>query len=157
MVRVHPEILANQKLPKPLVGEGIWDERLEDIRAYERYLARNGVLILKFFLNVSHEEQKKRFLERIDNPEKNWKFSASDAAERRHWKKYMKAYEQAIRATATPEAPWYVVPADNKWYMRLVVAAAVIEALDRLDLHFPEVGAEKLADLATAREALLAE
>ncbi|MCB1007897.1 MAG: polyphosphate kinase 2 family protein [Acidobacteria bacterium] len=157
VVRVHPEILANQKLPKPLVGEGIWDERLEDIRAYERYLARNGVLILKFFLNVSHEEQKKRFLERIDNPEKNWKFSASDAAERRHWKKYMKAYEQAIRATATPEAPWYVVPADNKWYMRLVVAAAVIEALDRLDLHFPEVGAEKLADLATAREALLAE
>jgi len=157
VVRVHPEILEKQKLPPRLVGKKVWDERLEDIRAYERYLARNGVLVLKFFLNVSREEQKKRFLERIDNPEKNWKFSATDAAERKHWKAYMKAYEEAIRATATPEAPWYVVPADNKWYMRVVVAAAVIEALDRLDLRFPEVGAERLADLAAARAALLAE
>lgn len=157
VVRVHPEILGKQKLPPKLVGKKIWDERLEDIRAYERYLARNGVLILKFFLNVSRGEQKKRFLERIDNPEKNWKFSATDAAERKHWKAYMKAYEKAIRATATTEAPWYVVPADNKWYMRLVVAAAVIDALDRLDLRFPEVGPEKLADLEAARRALLAE
>jgi len=157
VVRVHREILGKQKLPPKLVGKKIWDERLEDIRAYERYLARNGVLILKFFLNVSRGEQKKRFLERIDNPEKNWKFSATDAAERRHWKAYMKAYEKAIRATATTEAPWYVVPADNKWYMRLVVAAAVIDALDRLDLRFPEVGPEKLADLEAARRALLAE
>ncbi len=157
VVRVHPEFLERQRLPRQLVGKEVWQERYEDIRAYERYLSRNGVLIRKFFLNVSREEQRERFLERIDNPEKNWKFSSADAAERKHWKSYMAAYEDAIRATATPEAPWYVVPADNKWYMRLVVAAAVIDALDSLDLRFPEVGAAKLADLAAARAALLAQ
>lgn len=156
-VRIHPEFLGAQKLPCSCVKKRIWDERFEDIRAFERYLTRNGTIVRKFFLHVSKEEQRKRFLERIDLPEKNWKFSSSDARERGHWEKYMDAYEKTIRATATPEAPWYVVPANNKWFTRLVVAAAVIDALASLDLHYPEVGDEKLQELASARELLLAE
>jgi len=157
VVRVHRRILEAQKLPPRLVGKGIWDERLEDIRAYERYLARNGVAIVKFFLNVSKEEQRERFLARIDEPEKNWKFSARDVAERAHWDDYRDAYERAIRATAAPEAPWYVVPADHKWYLRLVVASAVIDTLAGLDLKFPELPPEERAALAEARRALESE
>jgi PPK2 family polyphosphate:nucleotide phosphotransferase len=154
VVRVHPEFLAGQKIPRALVGKSIWENRFEDIRGIERYLGRNGILVRKFFLNVSRKEQKKRFLERLNNPAKNWKFSANDAAERTHWDAYMKAYEDMIRNTATPEAPWYVVPADNKWFTRLVVAAAVIDALDGLDLAYPKVGKRKAAELAAARKAL---
>lgn len=155
VVRVHPELLHGQKVPPELVGKRVWKERFEDIRDIERYLGRNGVVIRKFFLNVSRDEQKRRFLERIDNPEKNWKFSASDAREREHWDDYMAAYEDMIRETATPEAPWYVVPADNKWFTRVVVAAAVIEALDSLNLAYPEVGKKKRDELAAAREVLI--
>jgi len=154
VVRVHPEYLAAQKLPPDVVGKRIWDERFQDIRAFERYLSRNGVLIRKFFLHVSREEQRRRFLERIDNPEKNWKFSSADAKERGYWDAYMEAYEDMIRNTATADAPWYVVPADNKWFTRVVVAAAVIDALDSLDLAYPEVGEEQLAELAAARKLL---
>ena len=157
VVRVHPELLAKQKLPPGLVGKDIWDDCYEDICSFERYLSRNGVVIRKFFLHVSHEEQKKRFLERIEQPEKNWKFSATDARERGYWKDYMEAYEDLIRHTATKEAPWYVVPADNKWFTRIVVAAAVIDALAALELHYPKVTKEKLAELAEAKKALLAE
>ena len=152
-----PEILEKQKLPSSLVDADVFERRYEDIRAHEDYLAQNGVLILKFFLHVSREEQKRRFLERLEDPDKNWKFSANDAAERAHWKKYMKAYEEAIRHTATPHAPWYVVPADNKWYTRIVVASAVVDALASLDLHYPKVGKAQRAELAKARRALLAE
>ncbi len=154
VVRVHKEILAHQKLPPALVGKSIWDERYEDIRNIERYLARNGVLIRKFFLNVSKKEQKERFLERLDNPDKNWKFSLADAKERGHWDEYQEAYEDMIRATATKEAPWYVVPADSKWFTRVVVAAAIIDALGSLDLKFPEVADAKKKELAAARRAL---
>jgi len=155
VVRVHPELLEKQKLPRELVTKNIWEERFQDIRAFERYLGRNGIIIRKFFLNVSKKEQKKRFLERIENPDKNWKFSSSDAKEREYWNDYMEAYEDAIRNTATKEAPWYVVPADNKWFTRVVVAAAIIEALDSLDLEYPKVGEEKLAELAAAKKILL--
>jgi PPK2 family polyphosphate:nucleotide phosphotransferase len=152
-VRVHPEFLAGQKLPPRLVGKGIFDERLEDIAAYERYLARQGTVVLKFFLNVGKAEQKKRFLARIDEPEKNWKFSANDVAERAHWDAYMDAYQEAIRGTAE-HAPWYVVPADTKWFTRLVVVAAIVQALEGLDLQYPKVTkAQKLA-LEGARKAL---
>ena len=137
VVRVHRELLEKQKLPPELVTKDIWKERFQDIRSFERYLTRNGVVIRKFFLNVSNKEQKKRFLERIKEPEKNWKFSANDAKEREHWDEYMEAYEDMIQNTASKEAPWYVVPADNKWFTRVVVAAAVIEALSSLDLHYP--------------------
>ena len=154
VIRVHPELLEKQKLPKELITKDIWNERYKDIRGFERYLSRNGVLIRKFFLHVSKGEQKKRFLERLDKPEKNWKFSASDAKERGHWDEYMEAYEQTIRETATKAAPWYVVPADNKWFTRVVVAAAVIDAMASLDLEYPKVGKEKLKELAVAREAL---
>ena len=154
VARVHPEILAGQKLPPSLVTARIWDERLEDIAAYERYLARNGVVILKFFLHVSKAEQKRRFLARLDEPEKNWKFSPSDVAERRHWKAYQDAYEEAIRATASRHAPWYVVPADHKWFTRLVVAGAVVDALADLDLAYPKVDAAKRKALAAARREL---
>jgi PPK2 family polyphosphate:nucleotide phosphotransferase len=154
VVRVHEDILAKQKLPEKLVTNHIWDERFQDIRNFEKYLSRNGILIRKFFLHVSKEEQKKRFLERIDNPEKNWKFSTADAKERGHWDEYMKAYEEMIRNTATKESPWYVVPADNKWFTRLVVAAAVINAIDSLYLAYPEVGEEKLKELAEAKSLL---
>jgi PPK2 family polyphosphate:nucleotide phosphotransferase len=154
VVRVHQEILEKQKLPPSLVTKKIWDERFEDINAYERYLSRNGVLIRKFFLNVSKEEQKKRFLERLDNPNKNWKFSVADARERGHWDDYMEAYEDMIRNTATKHAPWYVAPADKKWFTRLVVAAGIIDALDGLNLSFPKVDDEKLKELAAARAVL---
>ncbi|HSF14815.1 MAG TPA: polyphosphate kinase 2 family protein [Vicinamibacteria bacterium] len=157
VVRVHEDLLHKQKLPPSLVTKDIWKDRLRDIRRFERYLSGNGVVVRKFFLHVSKKEQKKRFLERIENPEKNWKFSSADARERGHWKDYMKAYEGAIRATATKESPWYVVPADNKWFTRVVVAAAIIDALASIDLHYPKVGKEKLEELALAKEALLAE
>ncbi|HYR00299.1 MAG TPA: polyphosphate kinase 2 family protein [Casimicrobiaceae bacterium] len=157
VVRVHPEFLQNQRLPAGLVGSGIWDDRLRDIAAFERYLARNGVLVLKFFLNVSRKEQKRRFLERLDHPDKNWKFSAADVKERAHWRDYMHAYEEAIRATAAKHAPWYVVPADNKWYTRLVVAASIVDALARLDLSYPEVDPAERKALRAARATLEAE
>ncbi len=155
VVRVHPAFLEKQKLPPELVTKNIWRERFQDIRCAERYLGRNGVLIRKFFLHVSKKEQKRRFLERLDTPEKNWKFSANDATEREFWDDYMEAYEDMIRHTATRDAPWYVVPADNKWFTRVVVAAAVIDALARLDLHYPKVGKEKLKELAAAKRALM--
>jgi PPK2 family polyphosphate:nucleotide phosphotransferase len=157
VVRVHPQILQKQKIPRELLTKRIWDERHEDIRDFERYLNRNGVLVRKFFLNVSKEEQNKRFLERIDNPEKNWKFSTADSHERKHWNDYQRAYEDMIRATATEDAPWYVVPADHKWFSRLVVAAAVIDALSSLDLAYPKVDAAQLKELAAAKDELLAE
>lgn len=156
VVRVHPEFLAGQKLPEQCITKNIWEERFEDIRSFERYLVRNGTVVLKFFLHVSKQEQEKRFLERIELPEKNWKFSSADMKERGFWKEYQSAYEETIRATATKEAPWYVVPADNKWFARMVVAAAVIDALASLDLHYPQVGEAKLKELAEARKALLA-
>ena len=155
VVRVHPELLAKQKLPPTLVTRDIWKQRFEDIGNFEQYLAHNGVVVRKFFLNVSKKEQKRRFLERIETPEKNWKFSASDAAEREHWKEYTEAYEDTIRQTASDAAPWYVVPADNKWFTRVVVAAAVIETLASLDLKYPEVGEDKLKELAATKKALL--
>jgi PPK2 family polyphosphate:nucleotide phosphotransferase len=154
VARVHPEILQRQKLPPSLVGRKVYDERLEDIAALERYLTRQGTVIRKFFLNVSRDAQKKRFMERLDQPEKNWKFSATDVQERGHWKAYMDAYEQAIRATATEQAPWIVVPADNKWFSRLLVAATIVEALLELDLAYPRVDAAKKKTLAAARAQL---
>jgi PPK2 family polyphosphate:nucleotide phosphotransferase len=154
VVRVHEEYLRRQKLPARLVGKEIWEERYEDIRNFERYLTRNGIAVCKFFLHVSKKEQKRRFLERLERPEKNWKFSAADAAEREHWKEYMEAYEEMIRNTATKYAPWYVVPADNKWFTRVVVAAAAIGTLASLDLEFPEVGKEKRKELEKIREKL---
>jgi PPK2 family polyphosphate:nucleotide phosphotransferase len=154
VVRVHPEFLARQRIPTGLVTDGIWKERFEDIRNFEHYLSHNGVVVRKFFLHVSKKEQKRRFLERIDNPDKNWKFSAGDAAEREHWSAYMEAYEDMIRHTASEEAPWYVVPADNKWFTRTVVAAAVIETLASLDLGYPVVGQDQLRALARAKAAL---
>jgi PPK2 family polyphosphate:nucleotide phosphotransferase len=157
VVRVHPEFLARQKLPAALVGKRIWDDRLRDIRDFEGYLARNGVLVRKFFLNVSYEEQRRRFLARLDVPEKHWKFSSADVRERQHWNEYMAAYQEMIRETATRDSPWFVVPADKKWYTRLIVAAAVIDGMASLNLSFPKVSAEKLKELAAARKALLAE
>jgi PPK2 family polyphosphate:nucleotide phosphotransferase len=157
VVRVHQELLGSQKLPPKLVKADIWQQRYRDIRCFERYLSANGVLVRKFFLHVSKKEQKKRFLERIEEPVKNWKFSTNDARERAHWKDYMKAYESAIQNTATKRSPWFVVPADNKWFTRVVVAAAIIDALASLDLHYPKVGKAKLQELAVAKEALLAE
>jgi len=157
VVKVHPQILAGQKLPPDVVTKRIWDERYEDIASFERYLARNGVAVVKFFLHVSRKEQKKRFLERLEKPDKNWKFSLGDAVERKFWNSYMTAYEDAIRATATPWAPWYVVPADNKWFTRLVVASAVIDTLEKMDLAYPEVDEAKKADLAQAKDALESE
>lgn len=154
VARVHPPVLDRQKLPPRLVTKRIWDERLEDIAAYERYLARQGTVVLKFFLNVSKGEQRKRFLSRIEEPEKNWKFSASDVAERRHWDDYQAAYEAAIRATAAPHAPWFVVPADRKWFTRLVVVAALVQALEELELHYPEVTEAQRLALAQARAEL---
>ncbi|MFZ4406612.1 MAG: polyphosphate kinase 2 family protein [Paracraurococcus sp.] len=154
VARVHPEILAGQNLPPGLRGKKIWDERLQDIANYEGYLARQGIVVVKFFLNVSREEQRKRFLSRIEEPAKNWKFSASDVAERHHWDDYQAAYEKAIRATASPHAPWYVVPADNKWFTRLVVAGTLALTLGELDLDYPQVGEEALARLAAARKEL---
>ena len=155
VVRVHPGLLAKEKMPAKLVTKDIWKERFKDIRAFERYLARNGTVILKFFLHVSKEEQKRRFLERIDNPAKNWKFAMGDVEERKLWDDYMAAYEDMIRNTSGPEAPWFVVPADNKWFTRLVVAAEVVEALDDLNLKFPSVTGEARGELAKARKILM--
>ena len=157
VVRVHEALLAAQKLPAGLVTKKIWKHRFEDIRAFERYLARNGTLILKFFLHVSKDEQKKRFLERLDNPDKNWKFELGDVRERGHWDDYMSAYQDMIRHTASAHAPWYVVPADNKWFTRVVVAAAIIEGLSSLDLAYPRVDEAKREELAVARDALTRE
>jgi PPK2 family polyphosphate:nucleotide phosphotransferase len=154
VVRVHAEILKRQKLPSPLVGKRIWDERLADIANFEDYLTRQGTKILKFFLYVSRKEQKKRFLDRLDEPEKNWKFSASDVQERKFWDDYMHAFEEAIRATASKHAPWFVVPADNKWFTRLVVAAAIVDAMESLGLAYPKVDAAKKKEFAAARAAL---
>lgn len=155
VVRVHSEYLAKQKLPPQLVTKKIWKERAEDIRNFEQYLSRNGVVVRKFFLHVSKKEQQQRFLERIDNPLKNWKFSSNDAAERDYWDQYMEAYEEMIRTTATSYAPWYVVPADNKWFTRVVVAGAIIEALADLNLAYPKVDKAKRADLMMARKKLV--
>ena len=157
VVRVHKELLARQKLPPALVSKHIWNERFQDIRAFERYLARNGTLILKFFLHVSKDEQRRRFLARIDDPAKRWKFSMGDVAERKLWDKYMDAYQDMIRHTSAVHAPWYVIPADNKWFARLAVAGALVDAIERLDLHFPKVEGAALQDLMKARKALLAE
>jgi len=156
IVRVHPEYLAKQNLPPELITKDIWEDRFRDIRAFERYLANNGVAICKFFLHVSKKEQKRRFLERLENPEKNWKFSAADLNERGFWDEYHEAYEDMICHTATKHAPWYVVPADNKWFTRLVVAAAVIDTLADLNLAYPKVDKDKLKELRVAKRALLA-
>jgi PPK2 family polyphosphate:nucleotide phosphotransferase len=154
VVRVHPEIFAKEKLPKGCVGNRIWDERLADIANFEDYLTRQGTLILKFFLHVSRDEQKKRFMERLNTPEKSWKFSPADVQERDHWDDYMHAFEEAIRATAAQLAPWYVVPADHKWFTRLIVAAAIGEAVDKLGLSYPQADAMKKKELAMASEKL---
>jgi PPK2 family polyphosphate:nucleotide phosphotransferase len=151
VVRVHQELLKLQKLPPEYVGKRIWNERLADIVNFEDYLTRQGVIVLKFFLNLSREEQKKRFMKRLDDPDRHWKFSASDVRERRYWGDYMLAFEAAIRATATSRAPWHVVPADNKWFTRLVVAATIVDVVERLDLAYPKVDAEAKKNLAAAR------
>lgn len=157
IVRVHEDILKRQKLPPQVMSKRIWDERLADIAHFEDYLTRQGVVILKFFLNVSRDEQKKRFMKRLDTAEKNWKFSASDVRERRYWPDYMRSFEDAIRATASEHAPWYVVPADNKWFTRLVVAAAIVEAVEQLDLAYPKVNEEQKKELVAARAELAGE
>jgi PPK2 family polyphosphate:nucleotide phosphotransferase len=154
VVRVHPETLAKQKLPAKLVTRNIWRERFEDISAFERYLARNGTMVLKFFLNVSKEEQRERFLDRLDEPAKNWKFSMADISERGHWGKYQAAYQEVIRHTASRAAPWYVVPADHKWFARVVIGSAIVSALDGLDLKFPKVDTAMLEEFRLVRKAL---
>jgi len=155
VVRVHPEVLEAEKLPPPLVTKNVWEERFEDIRCFEQHMARNGTVIRKFFLHLSKKEQKRRFLARLDTPEKNWKFSPADVHERECWDDYQKAYEDMICNTATKDAPWYVIPADNKWFTHLTVAAAVVETLKELDLSYPKVDAAKLKELAAARQTLL--
>ena len=157
VVRVHEDILKKQRLPPRLVGKRIWDERLADIAHFEDYLARQGTIVLKFFLHLSRDEQKKRFMARLDRPDKNWKFSSADVRERQYWDDYMEAYEAAIGTTATRHAPWFVVPADNKWFTRLVVAAAIVEAVEMLDLEFPAVDAARRKELVAARAALARE
>jgi len=157
VVRVHPDILEKESLPPELEPKDIWQERFDDITRIERYLSRNGFLIRKFFLHVSKKEQKKRFLARIDDPTKNWKFSAADVKERSHWDEYMSAYEDMVQHTATSYAPWYVIPADHKWFTRLVVASAVIDALSSLKLSYPELGPEQQAALLQARQSLIEE
>ena len=157
VVRVHPAILDKQRLPSELLGKKLWDQRLAAIAGFERYLARQGTVVLKFFLNLSKAEQKRRFLARLDEPGKNWKFSEADLAERAYWDDYQDAYQEAIAATASPDAPWFVVPADNKWFTRLVVVAAMIEALDGLDLKIPQMSADELGALQAARLKLEAE
>ena len=157
VVRVHPEILRRQRLPPRSVSKRIWDERLADIAHFEDYLMRQGTILLKFFLHVSREEQKRRFMERLDKPRKHWKFSSADIRERGFWGDYMHAFEEAIRATAAPHAPWFIVPADNKWFTRLVVAAAIVEAVENLDLSYPKIDAAKKKELAKARAALARE
>jgi PPK2 family polyphosphate:nucleotide phosphotransferase len=157
VVRVHQNFLAGQKLPENLKTKNIWKRRFRDITHFERYLTHNGILVLKFFLHVSKEEQQKRFLERIDDASKNWKFSLNDVREREHWDDYMDAYEQTIRHTASKYAPWYVVPADNKWFTRLVVAAAIVENMSALDLEFPKLDEEQLKALQAAKQSLAAD
>jgi PPK2 family polyphosphate:nucleotide phosphotransferase len=157
VVRVHPDLLNAQRLPAPCVSKDIWNERLSDIAHFERYLARQGTVVLKFFLNVSRDKQKKRFLERLDKPQKNWKFSMSDVRERRYWSDYMRAYEEAIRATASERAPWFVMPADNRWFTRLVVAAAIVEAVEKLHLSYPRVSPQKMKELRAIRAVLARE
>jgi PPK2 family polyphosphate:nucleotide phosphotransferase len=157
VVKVHEQILHSQQIPEILVTKDIWEERYKDIRHFEQYLSRNGIMVVKFFLNLSRKEQKKRFIERIDNPDKNWKFSASDAKERAYWKDYMEAYEEMIINTSTEKSPWYVIPADNKPYARLLVASAVIHALDSMNLEYPKVSKEKIAELEKIKQDLLAE
>lgn len=154
VLRVHPDALKNERVPEELITKDIWQERYEDIKNIERYLARNGTVVRKFFLNISRKEQKRRFLERLDQPEKNWKFSASDVTERQCWDKYMEAFEEMIAATSTKHAPWYVVPADNKWYTRLVVAAAIVDAMEGLKLAYPKITGEQRKQLAAAKKEL---
>jgi PPK2 family polyphosphate:nucleotide phosphotransferase len=154
VVRVHPEVFARGRLPAPLVTPAIWRERFEDINAFEQYLARNGVVVRKFFLHLSRKEQRARFLERLEAPEKNWKFSLGDVQRRRHWDAYMGAYEDVIRRTSSPEAPWYVVPADHKWFARLVIVSAIVETLASLDLAFPSLDADRAKEIEAARVAL---
>jgi len=154
-VRVHPTLLKAEKLSDELVTKHIWQERYDDINGFEKFLVRNGVVIRKFFLHISKQEQKKRFLERLDDSKKNWKFSMDDVKERKFWGDYQEAFEEMVQNTATKRAPWYVIPADNKWYARLVVASAIIEALDELDLAFPDVGKDKKKELDEIRDALL--
>jgi len=156
VVRVHPEILKSQKIPPDLVGKKIWDERFEDIRSFERHMARSGTVIRKFFLHLSKKEQKQRFLARLEEPEKNWKFSASDIHERKYWDDYQDAYEDMIRNTATKHAPWYVVPADNKWFSRLVISTVIVDTLESLKLSYPKVEATKRKELEVAKKELLA-
>jgi len=154
VVRVYRELLTFQRIPEPLVTKRIWSERFEDIACFERHLHRNGILVRKFFLHVSKAEQRRRFLQRLEEPEKNWKFAPADVRERAHWNAYMRAYEDMVRHTATPQAPWYVVPADHKWFTRLVVAAAIVDALEELDVRFPRVDAKKRKELEAARALL---
>jgi PPK2 family polyphosphate:nucleotide phosphotransferase len=154
VVRVHPELLEKERIPKELRGKHFWRHRYEDIDAFERYLTRNGIAILKFFLHVSKNEQKRRFLERLEDPTKNWKFSAADIHERKYWDDYQRAYEKMIRNTATEQAPWVVAPADNKWFTRLVVVATIVDALANLNLHYPQLRAEQLKELEAARKQL---
>jgi len=154
VTRVHPEILAKEKLPPTLVTKNIWRERFEDISAFERYLARNGTVILKFFLNISKEEQRRRFLDRLEIPSKNWKFSMADVTERGYWGKYQAAYQEIVRHTSTPMAPWYVVPADHKWFARMVIGSAIVTALEQLNLKFPKVDKASLAEFKEVRKAL---
>jgi PPK2 family polyphosphate:nucleotide phosphotransferase len=157
VVRVHEQILKGQKIPEKLVTKDIWENRFEDIRNFEKYLNRNGTIVIKFFLNLSKEEQKKRFIERVDNPDKNWKFSAADAKERGYWDDYMFAYEELIKNTSTKKSPWYVIPADDKYHARIAIASAVIHALDGMDLEYPKVSEEKIAELNAVKQALLDE
>ena len=157
VVRVHPELLGQQKLPASLTGKDVWQKRFEDIRAFERHLVRNGTIVLKFFLHVSKDEQRKRFLDRIDEPAKRWKFSMADVDERKLWNKYQGAYEDMIRNTSCPDAPWYVVPADHKWFTRMVIAGVLVRELRALDLDFPRIRGKALKELQKARKALKAE
>ncbi|PVX45796.1 PPK2 family polyphosphate:nucleotide phosphotransferase [Flavobacterium sp. 103] len=157
VVRVHEQILKGQKLPEKLITKDIWEERFQDIRNFEKYLTRNGTIVIKFFLNVSKKEQKKRFIERVDDPDKNWKFSAADAKERGYWDDYMNAYQELIKNTSTKKSPWYVIPADNKSYARIAIASAIIHALDEMELEYPKVSAEKIAELNAVKKALLDE
>ncbi|MEO6380957.1 MAG: PPK2 family polyphosphate kinase, partial [Nitrobacter sp.] len=154
VVRVHPEILAKQKIPPKLVAKTIWRERFEDISAFEKYLARNGTAVLKFFLNISKEEQRQRFLDRLEEPAKNWKFSMGDVAERGLWDKYQAAYQDVIRYTSSRDAPWHVVPADHKWFARVVIGSTIVHALEQLDLQFPKVDKSELSEFNKVREAL---
>ena len=157
ITRVHPEVLASERIPPSLITRNIWRERFEDIAAFERYLARNGTVILKFFLNVSKEEQRKRFLDRLDEPSRNWKFSMADITERAQWAKYQAAYQEIVRHTSSTVAPWYVVPADHKWFARMVIGSAIVSALERLNLHYPRVDAASLEEFKQVRKALQGE